>query len=127
LAWDSPVGIAFSEYDKNSSGLDLTSKHLFTEVDLRKDPFSKAMTLMTLFLIYEKFERESQSFFAPYLFTLPTEFDLPYWWDEDQLESNLVGTNLYFIVKERKNVLKENFDKAVIACGHIFLKRSLTW
>lgn len=63
-----------------------------TEIE-RMTPFDKNQIVLSLFLIYERFVRGQESFFAPYIATLPQHFDIPEFFTDSELAS-LKGTSV---------------------------------
>ncbi|KAI8804258.1 hypothetical protein BJ742DRAFT_871969 [Cladochytrium replicatum] len=101
------------------------------------DPFACSVSYMVAFMIYERFENlsgdesalPSASFFAPYLCALPETYSLPLWWPEEMVDKELGGTNLHFIVQERRRLLREMLGVVTEACEdqNVYSQGSLTW
>ncbi|TPX41624.1 hypothetical protein SeLEV6574_g05990 [Synchytrium endobioticum] len=71
--------------------------------------WSKGLMLMIGFMVYERFENPN-SFWMPYLRTLPKEYNLPIAWDVELVGKELKGTNLMYFVDEKKKELRRAFE-----------------
>ncbi|KAI9205672.1 uncharacterized protein BJ171DRAFT_441384 [Polychytrium aggregatum] len=117
----SPVGKAIRSY---------LSKHPESSTAFHdaSDPYCAGLLLMSAYLVYERFERpEGESFYYPYLNSLPKTFNIPMWWPIEQVEELLKGTNLFYIVQSRKALLTRGLKLIQLACKDVFPKGTLTW
>ncbi|KAI9914466.1 hypothetical protein PsorP6_008117 [Peronosclerospora sorghi] len=64
--------------------------------------------LLALHLMHER-NKGGNSFFAPFIASLPTTFDLPIYWTETELKE-LEGTNVLLLTQLMKQQLKRDFD-----------------
>ncbi|TPX57289.1 hypothetical protein SpCBS45565_g08233 [Spizellomyces sp. 'palustris'] len=91
-----------------------------------RDPYAPGLILLSSFLIYERYENPT-SFWRPYLEVLPRRYELPIWWEEEEIDRLLGGTGLRHIVRERRKVLETGLKVLQDVCGDLFKKHSLTW
>ncbi|KAI8854943.1 hypothetical protein BC829DRAFT_105535 [Chytridium lagenaria] len=70
------------------------------------DPYAPGLVVLAAFIAYERYHNGKTSFWWPYLNVLPETYDLPIEWSQEEVESLLAGTNIYFIVRERKKLLR---------------------
>ncbi|KND01240.1 uncharacterized protein SPPG_04331 [Spizellomyces punctatus DAOM BR117] len=91
-----------------------------------RDPYAPGLILLSAYLIYERYENPT-SFWRPYLEVLPRRYELPIWWEEEEIDRLLGGTGLKHIVRERRKVLETGLKVLQDVCGDLFKKHSLTW
>jgi hypothetical protein len=90
------------------------------------DPHAKGVMYLAVFMVYEK--EKKNSFYSPYLDSLPTEFDsLPLHWTKEALNSRIGGTSLEFIMLERQTILKKAFDQLEATVNRLFMNGQFTW
>lgn len=129
-----PATLVLSETSARSSRfgarlIDHISSHSNLSDDLSqegRDPYALGLILLSAFMVYERFENP-ESFWKPYLESLPTSYELPIWWTEEETDQLLGGTNLKHIVAERKKLLRKGLQIVKNACRDMFSKGSLTW
>ena len=80
-----------------------------------KDPYAAGLVLLAAFIAYSK-RNSSSSFWTPYLSSLPACFGLPIEWPETCIDSYLKNTNIMYIVRERKRLLRDAVDLIRNAC-----------
>jgi hypothetical protein len=81
------------------------------------DPYAQGLILLAAYLAHEHFALpKGQSFWSPYLSSLPDKFDLPLEWPEKDISDLLRGTNLAFIVRERRRLLSDAVELVHKAC-----------
>ena len=92
-----------------------------------RDPYAPGLIMLSGYLVYERFVKARQSFWAPYLYNLPEQYTLPIWWEVEELEVGLAGTQLLHVVRERKKLLERGLALLERACGNLFQDGSLIW
>ncbi|KAJ3205812.1 hypothetical protein HDU67_008626, partial [Dinochytrium kinnereticum] len=70
------------------------------------DPYAPGLLVLASFIAYERFYVRQDSFWWPYLQILPENYDLPVEWSDEEVNTLLAGTNLFFIVRERRKLLQ---------------------
>jgi len=106
------------------------TKYLENQPNEVKDLTLSGRIYLCSFLIYEKYETKEKSPFSRYLWTLPEEYDDPLWWTEEQIQLELDETNLSYYIKERRDLLKSEYNIIEEACKNIDLFKSFnvfTW
>ncbi|OUM60330.1 hypothetical protein PIROE2DRAFT_69739 [Piromyces sp. E2] len=106
------------------------TKYLENQPNEIKDLTLSGRIYLCSFLIYEKYETKEKSPFSRYLWTLPEEYDDPLWWTEEQIQLELDETNLSYYIKERRDLLKSEYNVIEEACKNTDLFKSsnaLTW
>jgi len=106
------------------------TKYLENQPEEVKDLTLSGRIYLCSFLIYEKYETKEKSPFSRYLWTLPEEYDDPLWWTEEQIQLELDETNLSYYIKERRDLLKSEYNVIEEACKNIDLFKSsnaLSW
>jgi len=106
------------------------TKYLENQPNEVKDLTLSGRIYLCSFLIYEKYETKEKSPFSRYLWTLPEEYDDPLWWTEEQIQLELDETNLSYYIKERRDLLKSEYNVIEEACKNTDLFKSsnaLTW
>jgi len=106
------------------------TKYLENQPNEIKDLTLSGRIYLCSFLIYEKYETKEKSPFSRYLWTLPEEYDDPLWWNEEQIQLELDETNLSYYIKERRDILKSEYNVIEEACKNTDLFKSsnaLTW
>ncbi|ORX63706.1 SET domain-containing protein [Anaeromyces robustus] len=106
------------------------TKYLENQPNEIKDLTLSGRIYLCSFLIYEKYETKEKSPFCRYLWTLPEEYDDPLWWTEEQIQLELDETNLSYYIKERRDLLKSEYNVIEEACKNTDLFKSskaLTW
>ncbi|KAJ3105854.1 hypothetical protein HDU97_007498 [Phlyctochytrium planicorne] len=71
-----------------------------------KDPYAAGLIILAAYIAYARFVEQENSFWWPYLQTLPVTFDLPVEWTDEEVAALLPGSNIFFIVQERRKLLK---------------------
>ncbi|KAJ3046399.1 hypothetical protein HK097_000891, partial [Rhizophlyctis rosea] len=92
-----------------------------------RDPYAPGLVMLSGYLVYERFVKAKQCFWAPYLYNLPTQYSLPIWWETKELEVGLAGTQLLHVVRERKKLLERGLALLQRACRDLFQDESLNW
>lgn len=106
------------------------TKYLENQPEEVKDLTLSGRIYLCSFLIYEKYETKEKSPFSRYLWTLPEEYDDPLWWTEEQIQLELDETNLSYYIKERRDLLKSEYNVIEEACKDTDLFKSsnaLSW
>ncbi|RLN54959.1 hypothetical protein BBJ29_008342 [Phytophthora kernoviae] len=75
---------------------------------LQKYPQVPPDEVLALHLMYER-SKGAESFFAPFIASLPKEFDLPVSWSEAEL-NELKGTNVLLLTQMMKRQLQHDFE-----------------
>ncbi|KAI9188878.1 hypothetical protein H9P43_000300 [Blastocladiella emersonii ATCC 22665] len=95
----SSLGRAFLAYNATVPVAEYAAGHVCTK------------TILWLFIVHEFFVRGEGSRWWPYLRALPRTFDTPLFWTDDEL-AVLQGTNLHFVVQEKRAELERDFAHA---------------
>ncbi|KAJ3412607.1 hypothetical protein HDV05_000475 [Chytridiales sp. JEL 0842] len=89
-----------------------------------RDPYAQGMVLLASFIAHEHFVLREKSFWSLYLDSLPSKFNLPLEWPEEDVRDFLRGTNVEFIVKERRRLLEDAAEIVNRACVEVGVKWS---
>jgi hypothetical protein len=73
---------------------------------------AKGLISLIVFMVYERFQMEKDSFFHPYLSTLPKDFPtLPFFYSDSELDAYIgKETNLVKTVRSKLLILRQGFD-----------------
>lgn len=75
---------------------------------MQKYPQIPADEVLALHLMHER-SKGDESFFAPFIASLPKQFDLPVFWSEHEL-NELKGTNVLLLTQMMKKQLQHDFE-----------------
>ncbi|KAI9472415.1 MAG: hypothetical protein EXX96DRAFT_489817, partial [Benjaminiella poitrasii] len=81
--------------------------------------------VLCLFLLIEK-QKGSDSFYWPYINIIPREIKTTLCFDENEMKF-IENTNLEFTTRERKNVLRNEFEKLLEKLPSQIEKNQVTW
>ncbi|KAI8378001.1 uncharacterized protein BYT42DRAFT_496807 [Radiomyces spectabilis] len=82
-------------------------------------------TVLSLFLVQQKL-LGNQSFYAPYLDILPDHIMTPFFYNDEDLHY-LTNTNIANTVKERKQAIYQDYERALQVLADTVNKQEYTW